>query len=733
MRGQLQASELTLTQEGRPWLTRAALALRTEATLSETALDASVLELTVGTPEGDALKLSGRLSRSFTPNPPVTFAGTLTASSGRLFSRWLPGAPVKARGEMNLTLRGQVLEAQPGRLQLQQAGKSVFEAAILQPCTVDLNTHALAPRDPAQPVAKLTLGRLPLALLPVNDPAATIGGFLEQGEFEVSVRGGKTLLRPLSPLRLAGVSLTQNRRLALTALAIEAMPQVEYGSPEDFRVQSGDVTVRVAGKGDLLTLKAEAVATPGQGTQATITFSLEVPALATQPLFAEAQALSAGRATGEIRAVLAATQQVESRVTLNGLVAADTNRTFPVANIGFRVVTQANGAASIQVPILLDNAGRRSDLNLALALSPLGKGYSVDGKISGQQIDWEDMQSVLGVFLASVAPDSNDRPAAASTGVPPDTVAAWSRFSGQVAVDIKSVTRGKEWAMTGLAGTLAIEPTRLSLPKLTAAFGETSRLNAKLETRFTGGPMPYRLTGDYAVNDFDVGKLFKALEATKSPTVEGLFNISSSFTGNGETFQRALDRVHGDFQLTSHQGIFRGLQRSTNKLSMTSKAVESVASLLGSILSSEKATKAAEKVAGSAYYVDQLAQSLGELNYDLLSVKLTRDEQLNLNLQDITLVSSDLRLNGQAEVTYESDRPLLEQPLSASLDLAARGKIEEQLGKLRLLSGTKDDLGYAKAKETVSVGGTLGRPDATAFFARHRFRQTPELVEPASN
>jgi hypothetical protein len=578
-------------------------------------------------------------------------------------------------------------------------------------------------------VAKLTLGRLPLALMPLSDPATTLGGFLEQGEFEISVRGGKTLLRPLSPLRLGGVSLSQNRRVMLNALAIEAMPEVEYAGPQDFRVQSGDMTVRVAGKGDLLALKAEATATPGQGTQATLTFSLEVPALATQPMFAEAQALSAGRATGEVRAVLAATRQVESRVTLNGLVAADTNLTFPVANIGFRAIVQPNGSASIQVPILLDNAGRRSDLNFALALSPLGKGYSVDGKISGQQIDWGDTQSVLGVFLASVAPDSNDRPITTPGGVTPDTVAAWSQFSGQLVVDIKSVTHGKEWAMTGLAGTLAIEPTRLLLPKLTAAFGETSRLNAKLETRFTGGPMPYRITGDYALNDFDLGGLFKALEATKSPTVEGLFNVSSSFTGNGETLPRALDRVHGEFQLTSHQGIFRGLQRSTNKLSMTSKAVESVASLLGSILSSEKATKAAEKVAGSAYYVDQLAQSLGELNYDLLSVKLTRDEQLNLNLQDLTLVSSDLRLNGQGEVTYESDKSLLEQPLTASLDLAARGKIEEQLGKLHLLSGTKDDLGYSKAKETVNLGGTLGRPDATAFFTRIATAKASELLE----
>jgi hypothetical protein len=102
---------------------------------------------------------------------------------------------------------------------------------------------------------------------------------------------------------------------------------------------------------------------------------------------------------------------------------------------------------------------------------------------------------------------------------------------------------------------------------------------------------------------------------------------------------------------------------------------------------------------------------------------------LNMNLQDISLVSPELRLTGRAEVAYVAGKTLLEQPLTASLDLAARGKTEEQLGKLRLLSGTKDDLGYAKARETVTVGGTLGKPDATAFFTKIATAKVSELLE----
>ncbi len=714
VKGQVRVAELTVTQDGRPLLTRANVAVRTEATLVDDALEAPVLEVTADTPEGDVLKLAGKLSGKLVPNPPLSFVGTLNASSAKTLARWFPGGPVKVQGDLNLARHDALLEIQPGRLQVQQAGKDLVNLTILQAFTTNLDTHALVPRDPAQPVVKVALGRLPLGLLPVTEPGAVLGGWVEQGDFEVSVRGGKTVVRSIGALRLGDVSLTQGKQAALAGLAIEAAPVIEYGGPDDFKVQSGDVTVRAGLKGTLLTLKAEATGTPNQGTQATMTFALEAPALASQPTFAGAQALSAGRATGEIRAVLTSAQeQIEARLTLNGLVIAGSGRTLPVANIGFRGVARSNGALSVQAPILLDNGGRRSDLNFALELSPLAKGQSVDGRITGAQVDWEDLQGVLGVFVAAAASDDDEKPAPAAGGVAPDTTAAWSRFSGQVLLDIKSVTRGKDWAMTGLNGTLAIEPTRLSLPKLTAGFGDASQLNAKAELRFTGGPMPYRLTGDYALNDFDVGKLFKAFDPAKPPMLEGLFNVTANFTGNGETPARAIDRLHGEFQLNSHQGVFRGLQRTSNKISMASKAVDFIGSML-----SNKLGKAAEKVAGNAVYVDQLAQSLAEIKYDLLSVKLSRDEQLNLSLQDISLVSAELRLNGQGEVTYVAGKDLLDQPLSATLALAARGKTEEILGKIGALSGAKDDLGYSKTKEPVPLTGTLGRPDPMPYFTK---------------
>jgi hypothetical protein len=142
---------------------------------------------------------------------------------------------------------------------------------------------------------------------------------------------------------------------------------------------------------------------------------------------------------------------------------------------------------------------------------------------------------------------------------------------------------------------------------------------------FSGGLEPYGCTGDFTLTDFDTGKFFKALDPERPPTIDGRFEVAGKFAGNGVTARHALENARGRFDLTSRQGVFRGFQRVSNKLSMASKAVDSLSSVLGSILGSEKGTKAAEKVAGSAYFVDQLAQELAEINYDQLTVKVSGD------------------------------------------------------------------------------------------------------------
>ena len=418
-------------------------------------------------------------------------------------------------------------------------------------------------------------------------------------------------------------------------------------------------------------------------------------------------------------------------MTLNGLVLRDGNRPLPVANLSLRAVALPDGKITVQMPLLVDRAGQRSDLNFSADLARVGGKFDGEAKLSGERVDLDDAIVLLGVFFAPLAAAEAATAPAAPAGT--DVRPAWAIFNGHLALDVKSLTKGKDWAMTGLTGVVNVEPTQATLQKFEAAFGEKSRLQAKAKLAFAGGPQPYQLTGDFSLTEFDAGKLFKAIEPGRPPTVEGLFTVAGHLNGTGANLAQTVERTHGQFDLTSRQGIFRGLKRSTDKVSVATKAVELGASVLGSLFGQEKVTKAAERIAGQAYFIDQLAASLGELPYDQFSLRLRREESLDVILENVSLVAPDVHLTGHGKVSYTETKPLLEQPLSVELAMGGRGKIEQNLGKIGLLDGTRDDLDYAKMKAPVTVGGTLARPDPGPFFSRLAKSKFSDFLAPDGN
>lgn len=720
----LRVSQLNVVQAGQLLLSKADVTLGFDAVLTKAELQATVSGFTLQTPSGDSLTAQAKVTLPAGPEPSITIVTDYQADLPTLLAPWLPFGRINAAGEADFTLTGKKIELRRLLTAVTDAaGQDIIKATALRPFTFDLATQqaVMVGTPDSKMVLRLDFARLPLATLPMPWPGIKLGGFVADGELVLEVDGDKVRVRAPHPMILADVSLQQHGRPLLTGLHIDAQPLFELSGKAQTRFDTGDINVLGPSGARMAKLRAEGSQASASDLRGALNFTLEVPALAPQPMFAGTKAVSAGRASGEVRVALGSTRQVEARMTVNGLVASASNEILPVANLSFRAVAQPGGKITVQAPLLLDRAGFRSDLGLAVDLTPAGRGYLLDGRLTGQQVELTDVLAVLGVFMASAA----ETPLRAEPAGPAmaETKPAWSRLTGRLALEVKSVVRGADWAMSGLTGLVVIEPADITLQKLEATFGEKGRFAAKGLVSFTRGPQPYDLAGDFSLTEFDAGKLFKALDPARPATLEGVFTVAGRFTGSGETPGRTFERSHGTFELTGRQGIFRGLQRTTNKVSLATKAVDLVGSLFGS-------SKVVEKVAGAAYHVDQLAQTLGELNYDQLNVKLRRDQSLNVALEDISLVAPEIRLIGKGTVTYVPDQPLLQQPLSVSLSIAGRGKVEEQLGKLRLLNGARDELDYARTKETLTLGGTLARPDPTGFFTRLATAKLADLLAP---
>ncbi|HYC73170.1 MAG TPA: AsmA-like C-terminal region-containing protein [Opitutaceae bacterium] len=717
----LQLDEINVVRDGEVLLSKARLSAELEAALAEGRWRSQVRRLEFATAAGDSLSAQLAAEGAIAPESPISVSGEYQARLPTLLQPYLESFQAHAEGEIALTLGSEVsVDKLTSRVQTLD-GQPVLSTEVRQPFKYSTQRGTIVAGADAE-LMRVDLGRIALGPL-LGRVVGGIGGMVTQGSFALESDGGGWRLRPVQPVVVQGFELAEAGRPALGGVTVQAAPRVTMSADARLVVDVGDTAVRTAAGAPLASLKGE-IARDATGTRANGTFQLELPALGQLPAFATAEPLSQGRAAGEVRAVLDEKgEQVEARLTINGLVARDSGALLPVANISLRALRRPNDEMSVEVPVLLDRAGVRSDMQFTATLARGGAGHLLKAKLGGNEVALEDLVAVMAVFsAASGASPASGAVAAPAIGAPvaPDAAPPWSRIAGEVGLEFRRLTYGKDWTATDLRGSLQIEPTRVSLPIAEAAFGERGRLEAHGELTFTKGERPYAFGGSFSVSEFDPGPFFKALDPERPPTVEGLFNVEGKFAGDGRTLDETLEQTRGEFQLTSRQGVFRGLKRGTEKVSMATRAVGALGSI-GSLLGTDKMKGTAEKVAGGAYVADQVAQELAELKYDQLALRIERGESLDVKLTEIALISPEVRLVGQGGIRHMPGRSLLDQPLSVELTLAARGKLENLLDRVNALNGptSRDDLGYQRAKLPFVLEGSVAKPDTTSFYTRY--------------
>ncbi len=711
----LATDGIAVARAGRTLLAKASLLIEAEAELSPAQMGAKIRAFTLKTPEGDIVH--ARMTVSVPSGLPhaVAMSGDFTAELPTLLLPLLPAGALKAKGDVDLTWQGDHLEVR--RLASESTdskGSLLGSITVIHPFTYDLAHGQVATDDPNEiSLANIKLGQWPLLTVAQIFADYSVSGRLAPAEWVVSAQAGKLSVRATAPVSILDFSLTQKKAPVLDRLKLQLQPIVEFNAGAVTRVQSGAVTLQTGSDVSLAQLKTEL--TQGEaGLRTTTTFSLDLPAWSSQPMLAGQDALSAGQASGEVRAAFAGgSAQIEARATLNGMVASESGQTLPVANLSLRADVDASGHFSLKSPLLLDHAGHRSDLLFVAEGAVAAKGLSFDAKLTAAHLELPDMLLLLAVAGSPLGGEGAESTAAQGRALSPpaaDQTAFWIGTRGQISLDCQSIVSGKDWMMSGLTGRLSVSDDRVQLEKLAASFDEKSQFTAEGALVFEPGLDPYHLTGEFSLTEFDTGRFFKAINPESTPTLEGLFTVKGQLEGQGLNFDDTFDRTRGTFDLTSRKGVFRGLKRLTDKTSIVTKAVDLVGSIIGD--------KTAEKIATTSYFIDQLAQEYGELKFDQFAVHAVREPSLNLRLENISLVSPQIRLLGSGLVTYAPATPLLKQPLQATFSLRARGKTEELLAKIKDLEGTRDELGYAKTKTEIIVGGTLLKPDAEAYFIR---------------
>ncbi len=593
-------------------------------------------------------------------------------------------------------------------LAIELAGsRPVIALRSLQEFEFNPKTGELKVADPSKDLVALDLKGVPLAWFQAFVKDLTVTGEDVQGAWIVGARGGGFAFRSTAPLTVNALSVAKKGQSMLSAVNVSLRLSADY-TPQGWQAELAEMSAQSGGV-SLLVLDAKAgqLAGKDQPIKATGHWTANLPALLAQPA-AGLTGLIRGQAAGEFAASFGSKQEIQAKLAITGLTADPklTAETLPTIQADVRADIDSAGKITVNAPVLIERAGRKSDLTLAGTLTSNTAGMTIDARVTSVFLATDDAQ-VLAL------PFAGKNGVAAKTNQPAgrDERPVWSGFNGQVALALKKVTHQQKFEVTDLNGVLRIEAGSFKLDGISAGLGEGSGLKLNGEITFEASRKePYALSADFGLSNFDPAPLLRALDPGKPATIEGRFDATSRLTGTGINLAQVVERTRGEFQLSSKAGIFRALRADlSDKLQKTQTAVAALGGLLGAVTKKESISDFANKT----QIVSDIAAALAEIPFDQLNVVVARDATLNFILRDFTLISPEVRLKGTGEIRAEDKKPILAQPLDLRLQLAARGRLADLMTRASLVDGRQDNLGYVGFSVPIHLAGSLESPDTS--------------------
>lgn len=621
---------------------------------------------------------------------------------------WTDLGTLTVFGEFDLTQQGSQTRVEKLELEIARPDP-VLAVRALQAFEFDATTGDLKVANPQGELVAIEARGVPLEWLqPVLNDIEVRGEGLH-GRLVAAARDGGVGLHTTAPLRVNNFSLEQAHRLLLDQVNFSTDLSADY-NPQGWQAAVANFVLASRGE-SLITVNLRAGGFQGsdEPIKTAGKFTLNLVPWSKQPVADGLLSLTGGAVDADFSASLGDTHELQAKLNVHGLAAPDA--ILPEIESTLRASADEKGAITFNVPLMVTAANPRrvSDLTLAGSFTPVTDGGRINARLGGKQIYVEDMQ-VLSLVLA--AAPSADAPASPNGA---DSVPFWHGLTGEVSLDLQSLFYTPQFELRNIGGTMRVEAGALKLDAIQAGTGESGALKLQGSVGFNSRQaQPYDLNAEMKVKDFDAAPLFRALDPTRAPQLEGRFDLDSKLVGHGRNPLELLDQTRGNAQLTSTGGVFRLLSADVSSKVEQAGKIAAVGAFIGNVAGVlGKGSKDAASFANKAQAVSEFSKLITEIPYDQLTVSVTRDDELNTTLQDFSLISPEVRLTGKGALTAIAGKGLLEHSFNLELQLKARGHTASALQYLHVLAAEPDTLGYAACTLPLNVGGTLLNPDTS--------------------
>ncbi len=681
-------------------------------------------KLYISTPDGDTL--SGSLSAEITTGvkPATAFSAQLQGRLAALVKPYLPAdagvlaLAVNAKGR----LEGSALQLSALKIQIDREGGGVLAAIeALQPLSLAIDTQKASASDSSKPAARVRWGDLPLAWAEPYVAQSKFAGQLAGGAIEVTLPGADTIaVRAIDKISAHGVTVSLNAQEFLRGVDLAA----DLNAAWKTGTLTADLRQLVLRQGEvpLLTAAVAGEVTPGKTLRATGhgAVTADFAALAKQPALAAQLPLRRGNVSVKFDGALGDGTKGRIEITAQNLVTREGALPLGSMVLSVEAALDADHAGTVRNFLLVTKDGRRSDLLLHGKVRLKPGAVSFEGNITGEQLFADDLQafSALSVppppttaaVAKSVAPAPVPRGATSAVAARPagavrDPSPVWAGFTGRADLDIKTIRQGTGSTLKDLNGVFSIREDRLAVEKLSVQLNGNLIKAAAILSFDAKQPRPYTLVGTFDVPGFDVGAFLRKADPSTPPAVETTVTITSKFNGTAANLPEFADRLTGQFEFKGSKGILRAL----NKKAETTSAVTGLLGLAAGLAGQQKI---AEGLAGAS----ELAALLKDIPFDGISVQAERGADAAVVVKSLEFLSPAMHLTGNGRIDHKPGVDFGLAPLTLELQLAAKGELANGLNKARQLSGQTDAKGYYLMATPFTMGGTLSKPDSSAFW-----------------
>ncbi|MDR1432826.1 MAG: hypothetical protein LBI61_00600 [Puniceicoccales bacterium] len=356
-----------------------------------------------------------------------------------------------------------------------------------------------------------------------------------------------------------------------------------------------------------------------------------------------------------------------------------------------------------------------ADLAVETSGNAAGGTEEVKFELKGDSISVEDLKNVFAVPFGDskingsgsyakverLLPMDNDSTILVPVMQPPQ--AAWAGVKVRGIIDVAKVFVAESMVIDKLECCCIVDDDKIDLKTLGFRLAESPfNLEAKLEYAKDNGEDPYIFSLHSTFASENIGKICKLMDKSSSAAMDGSCEASLWLNSEGSDPMEAIKKVQGKLDMRCESGMIRPMR-------FLDKRNVAIVDAIGVVGTLPIGVGSRFRPAGA------LVDRLQSIDYDFIMVSAKRGQNLDIILDECTMVGPEILVKVDGEVPYEKNKSFMSLPIVIALDVGVDGSLGESFNALGLVRDKLPNEQYVHCPKFF-IKGTIAKPDFSDFL-----------------